>query len=127
MAEHTEKRRFTRIAFPGRLTVTGSTGTSAGNLQDISLKGVLMNRPPEWQHTPQSGERVDLSLQLESGIIIDAHGTTAHVGDDVIGFEFTTLPVESAAHLRRLVELNLGSEELLEREFDALLDANEGD
>ncbi|MFO8155074.1 MAG: PilZ domain-containing protein [Pseudomonadota bacterium] len=126
MAENTEKRRFTRIAFPGRLTVTCAAGTSAGDLRDISLKGVLMTRPPEWQHCPQSGERVDLSLELESGIIIDAHGTTVHVGAEVIGFEFTKLPVESAAHLRRLVELNLGDGELLEREFDALLEANEG-
>ncbi len=125
MAADSEKRRFTRIPFAGRLTVTCATGTSAGDLRDISLKGVLMTHPPEWQRCPGNGEPVDLSLELESGLILDAHGTTAHVDDDVIGFEFTTLPVESAAHLRRLVELNLGSGELLEREFDALLEAHD--
>jgi hypothetical protein len=40
--------------------------------------------------------------------------------DDLLGFVCRHIDLESISHLRRLVELNLGDESLLERELAAL-------
>jgi hypothetical protein len=44
----------------------------------------------------------------------------AHIEKGSAGFRCDKIEAESAVHLRRLVELNLGDEELLHRELAAL-------
>ena len=126
MTADSEQRRFTRIPFPGQVRVACGEDQApcSGELLDISLKGVLMRRPDDWARAPERGSGVVLTIDLESGLHLEAEGTLAHVSDALVGIEFTTLPMESAAHLRRLVEMNLGAGDLLEREFDALLTAH---
>ena len=44
----------------------------------------------------------------------------AHRENDELGLNCKDIDVDSITHLRRLVELNLGDPELLERELSAL-------
>jgi hypothetical protein len=45
-----------------------------------------------------------------------------HVEPHRLGFQCRYIDLESASHLKRLVELNLGDPTLLEREFAHLLE-----
>lgn len=45
--------------------------------------------------------------------------------DGLLGFECQHIDLDSISHLRRLVELNLGDEELLERELALLVSAHD--
>jgi hypothetical protein len=87
---------------------------------DICLQGALITRPAGWNG--RLGERYALTLQLadaETTITMDAH--VAHIEPDRIGLACEHLDLDSAAHLKRLVQLNLGSDTLLSRELAELL------
>lgn len=47
--------------------------------------------------------------------------TLAHQKDGLLGLQCREIDLDSITHLRRLIELNLGSSELLERELGALV------
>lgn len=121
MTEHRsdEKRVFSRIAFDSDVQVTDGHGDWESTLLDISLKGVLMKTPPGWHGQP--GDRCRLRIRLHGGEAeINMQATVAHVEEQSIGFRCDSLDSDSATHLRRLVELNLGDEALLNRELAAL-------
>ncbi|MGM0411769.1 MAG: PilZ domain-containing protein [Pseudomonadota bacterium] len=122
-----EKRHFTRIPFGGEATVDCPEGPCRGRLADISLKGVLLQRPEGWPGLLERTTPAELTIELESGLALTATAKVAHVEGKLAGFEFTQMPLESASDLRRLVEFNLGDESLLERELGALVHAHEED
>ena len=43
-----------------------------------------------------------------------------HVQDEHIGFQYQNMDLDTATHLHRLIELNLGDEKLMERELAEL-------
>jgi len=45
-----------------------------------------------------------------------------HVEGDHLGFKCQYIDLDSVTHLKRLVELNLGDPEMLEREFAHMID-----
>lgn len=114
-----EKRRFTRIPFEAAVHLTNPQGDWYGKLLDISLKGVLITRPPYWRHQP--GDRFLLEVHAPGGAFeIRMDAKVAHVSEHEVGFRCMYIDVDSMAHLRRLVELNVGNEQLLNRELSLL-------
>lgn len=95
----------------------------AGNLPvevlDISLRGVLIQGPAIPYHVEDSRGCLEIPLSDEARIAFE--GRIRWQQGDRLGLEIESMPLESAMHLRRLVELNLGDEALLEREFAAML------
>ncbi len=116
-----EQRRFTRIPFVAQTRLSDANGAHWDcDLVDISLHGALVTRPADWSGEPQ--QHFDLSSSLsDDNTVIAMEVSVAHVEDDHIGFVCVHLDLDSATHLRRLVELNLGDEALLERELLELL------
>lgn len=117
-------RRFTRIPHDGEVRILGAAGqTGCGQLLDISLNGALVSRPAAW--TGECGDRFELRIQLGGAPFhIAMHSRVAHLSEDRIGFECRHIDLDSVAHLRRLLELNLGEEQLLGRELGELLALN---
>jgi hypothetical protein len=116
-----EQRHFTRIPFNASATlINSSSGSkSTAELIDISFKGVLIKQS-DWQGN--NGEHYTLNLQLaKNEIEINLAVIAVHHKNDCIGFKTEHMDLDTATHLRRLVELNLGNESLLEREFSELL------
>jgi len=116
----TEQRRFHRIEFDAACEVQWQEQIWQAQVLDISLKGVLLQRPPEW--TVPVGESCEVTVFLngtEAGIVMAV--ILRHVEDQHLGFQVQYIDLDSATHLRRLVELNLGDPALLEREFENLL------
>ena len=117
-----EHRHFTRISFNASATVINSrTGKKfMAELIDISFKGVLISRPSDWEGV--NGEHFTVHLQLAGQEVeINLAVIEVHNENDHIGFKTEHMDLDTATHLRRLVELNLGNESLLERELAELI------
>ena len=119
-----ERRRFSRIVFSGDCSlseeVAGEIEISQTELLDISLNGALVVRPKDWHDEPDTLVNLNLTL-AGSDIILEIHGVICHQEEGLIGIKFLTLNLESISHLKRLIQLNLGDEDLLHREMSQLI------
>ena len=112
------RRRFQRFHFEGTVKLYSDKAMWESKLVDISLKGVLIERPIEWNG--KVGLRFRMDLRINNCVIISMGVTTAHVMPHRIGFEWQKIDLDSFAELKRLVELNLGDPSILNRELSAL-------
>lgn len=114
-----EQRRFTRVPFTSRVRLSPEAGSYESELLDLSLKGALLRAIPEW--AARLGDAVELELELADGVMIRMQATVAHTERDRVGLACHHVDVDSATHLRRLIELNLGDEAQLHRELSAMI------
>lgn len=114
-----DRRRFRRIAFDARTTIAQNGWNWPVQLVDLSLKGLLVKRPEDWQGN--RAEAFDVDIRLDPQAHIKMQVKLAHDEHGQLGFVCEHIDLESISHLRRLIELNLGDEEELERELGALL------
>jgi len=117
---HPERRRFKRIAFDATTQLRQGTQVWPVKLLDLSLKGLLIERPDPWLGNPAAPFLVDVFLSDQIDVQMEAH--LAHDDNGQLGFNCTLIELDSATHLRRLVELNLADPHELERELAALID-----
>jgi hypothetical protein len=118
-----DHRRFSRILFSSdaRLITTQDHQTLQFKTEvlDLSLKGALVKRPEHW-HFPD-GTMLTLEFLLnDSELILQMDAVLAHSHQDSLGLRCEKIDIESASHLRRLLELNLGDADLLSRELSEL-------
>ncbi len=121
MTDHNrENRRFSRIPFDTRTTIVGPERSWESHLIDISLKGALVGQPQDWRGV--HGDRFILEIELgdNADVVISMDVQAVHIEKGQIGCECLDIDVDSISHLRRLLELNLGNADLLERELSAL-------
>lgn len=118
-----ERRRFSRIPFDATAHINIDNGDQYLNCQviDISLRGVLIIRPGQWQAEKNQNCHIDLLLE-DGQVVIEMQASVAHMDSAYIGFECREIDLDSMSHLKRLVELNLGDEALLHRELLTLLE-----
>jgi hypothetical protein len=87
---------------------------------DLCLKGALLTLPAG-RPAPATGEPCALELVLDDGAsTVRMEGSVVHGDGALVGLACSTIDLDSITHLRRLLELNLGCSEALEREFHAL-------
>jgi hypothetical protein len=116
--QNKDRRRFHRIIFDAQASLETSSGNYDTELIDISLKGALAKIPSAW--SPQIGEPVTLKVMLGDGGTICMQTSCAHVEKDQLGLLCEEIDMISISLLRRLVELNLGDEIILQRDLEAL-------
>lgn len=89
-------------------------------LIDISLQGALIAACSG--ATPAPGTKCKLTINLvdSNDIQITMIGTIAHKIENRVGIHCESIDADSMAHLRKLVEYNLGDANLANRDFDAL-------
>jgi len=115
----TERRRFTRINFDAATEVKHGDDSWQATLVDISFNGMLLTT--ETAIDLETGASVDLTVHLlGDDVTINTPAVLAHKDNDQYGFSIENLDLDSLTQIRRLVELNLGDEALLERELDHL-------
>ena len=121
MSDHAaDRRRFKRIAFDARTELRQGEHTWPVKLIDLSLKGLLIERPVPWLGNPQQNFSVGIHLSDDTDIAMDVELT--HEDKGQLGFVCRHLSLESIASLRRVIELNLGNAAELERELGALIE-----
>jgi hypothetical protein len=111
------RRQFRRIAFDGEVRLYSEKAMWTSRLLDISLNGALVERPAGWEGQP--GKRQRLELRVANGLIISVAAVVAHIGTR-IGYRFTRMDFDSFTRLKRLIEMNLGDGDALNRELAAL-------
>ena len=113
-----ERRHFSRVGFDVAATLQSGAQGLEVQVRDLSLNGALLELPARaaltakarcWLHVPLSAE-VEISMHLE----------LVHLRDGLAGFHCLEIDIDSMSHLRRLVELNSGDPELLQRELAEL-------
>jgi len=115
-----ERRRFTRVPFEASVNVSNPAGSWTGKLKDISLNGVLISHPQNWRSS--DSKEFLLEIQPAEGVFrIRMEVTVSHDDSTGIGFHCNHIDIDSISHLRRLVELNVGDENILNRELSALI------
>ena len=110
-----ERRHFSRIEFDGPAHLQTPDVRLDVQLVDVSLKGVLLELP-EPAALPPAGA-FELTIPLNEAIRIAMSLEFAHQEGTRAGFHCTHIDMDSMGHLRRLVELNLGDPEALQREL----------
>lgn len=120
-APDNDQRRFSRISFHADVQLHLGRDAHPAHLLDIALKGALVElRQPV---AALLGKPCQLKLALGGdGEAIVMEGAVVHQEGQRIGIECRHIDVDSLTSLRRLVELNLGDETLLDRELSRLFD-----
>ena len=117
-----EKRRFQRIPFDA-VAIIGTEPAISGILQDISLKGALIALS-KGDRMPLKDSFCEVTIQPnQSDFSIKFNTQVAYVNPNThtFGVNITKLELDSATHLRRLIEINLGDEAALQRELNNLI------
>ncbi len=110
------KRYYKRVDFHVNAAARVDNILYTGELYDISLKGALikMNKGSGLF----SGKIGTVMLKLpNSNITLEFEARIVHKQDDFLGFKFEGADVDSITHLRRLLVLNTGDEEGIDREI----------
>ena len=119
-----EKRVFQRIFFKSAVEITTPDQSFSTELIDLSLNGALIQLPSDW--VPVMNQDVKLEIHLSDGeTTISMEATITHIEEHQVGLKRNHIDMESISHLRRLVELNLGDDELLHRELEHLIESTE--
>ncbi|MEW6292205.1 MAG: PilZ domain-containing protein [Pseudomonadota bacterium] len=113
------RRQFWRAHFHSPVHFVAHGQVTEAELFDISLKGALLKAPEGW--TGKIGDRCQLRLNLAADSKISMHASIAHIAGRRVGLHCEDIDVDSVTHLRRLVALNSGNPQLLDRELTALL------
>lgn len=113
------RRLFTRILFSIKATLTVEDIDYDVSIHDLSLNGALISRSPN--QVPLKGKLGILAFSLnDSESTVTQHVAVVHEEEHEIGLQCNAIDLESISLLRRLVELNLGDDEQLNRELSQL-------
>jgi hypothetical protein len=120
-----DKRQFKRIGFVDSVLVTaeGLEGDEVNSWQtqclDISMRGILLQRPSDMPASIGSPYEVELMLAEDIQILMPC--TVVHAEDHHLGLRIEMMSIDSLTNLRRLLELNLADSDEIERELNALI------
>jgi hypothetical protein len=115
-----ERRKFQRIPFATAIEINCNKVKYQGDLLDISLQGALIKGHGDIPL--QKGDACELSVNLlDSEITLLFEVLLVHRQENRYGLKFTSGDTETMSHLRRLLELNIGSSEVLEKELSSWL------
>lgn len=116
-----DRRRFTRVPFDAATRLQQNDWSAPVQLVDISLRGLLVTQPADWDAALITSEPVVAIIDLDDGSQISMEARLVHSDDGVLGFRCEHIDLDSVSHLRRLIALNLGDTDLLDRELASLL------
>ncbi|SBT03113.1 Cyclic diguanosine monophosphate-binding protein [Candidatus Accumulibacter aalborgensis] len=119
-----DRRHSSRIAFASPAQLILADRKLEVQVLDLSVKGALVGLPEDADVV--GGATSVLHINLEDGEEICMEGTIAHVEGRQAGLVCHSIDIDSVTHLRRLVELNIGNADLLQRELSALLAQHSG-
>jgi len=119
-----DKRQFKRINFVDSVLVTSENldGSEITSWQtqclDISMRGILLERPNDMPAA--AGSPYEVELVLAEDVVIIMPCTVVHAENNHLGLRIEMMSIDSLTNLRRLLELNLADSEEVERELNAL-------
>lgn len=113
-----EKRLFQRILFSHEATLQLAGKKLTTHILDLSMHGCLCTEPTGVSF--QIGQAVTLVLKLDDQHIISIELELIHKENQLLGFKNQLIDIDSISELKRLIQLNLGNDDLLSRDLDQL-------
>lgn len=113
------RRLFTRVLFSIKAILEVDDTNYPVSILDISLNGVLVTLPKSKQSFKNKEGTLSFSLlDGESEVVMQV--IIVHEDDDEVGLQCHSIDIDSISHLRRLIELNLGDDEQINKELSQL-------
>ena len=119
-----ERRRFSRIVYQALAVVTQGNTQVEASVKDLSLHGLLLTCPDHISLDTLNPISVQFQLP-DSDVTIQLTGKITGTVQDLIRITIEHIDLDSISHIKRLVELNVGDDELLHREIEHLSDLGE--
>lgn len=113
-----QRRLYARIPFVAHAHLQAQDSQQSVEVLDLSLKGALLQAQ---HHVPNGTPNCQLTLKLDDDCEIIMLGHVAHAAGERLGLACETIDLDSLTLLRRLLELNLGDAQALERELIHML------
>lgn len=116
-----ERRKFSRVVYRTPATITQNGKSWESKVLDLSLKGALLATPEDWE----AGNEADYDVRFclhDTDIELDMDLKLIQETKEYLRFQIDHIDIDSASHLKRLVELNVGNDDLLHRELAQLTD-----
>jgi hypothetical protein len=111
-----EHRKFLRTEFASECYFVTETDKVSLEILNISLKGLLATAKDGPDISLETKGKVQIRLP-RTDILLEAHGRIVHKEQDKFGIFFEDIELDSMVHLRRLLELNTGNPNEIEREL----------
>lgn len=119
-ASGAERRCFPRFPFHSNAVLLLDGIPHEGTLIDLSLSGALFRGRAAM--VVATGERCRLDILHGAGRdVARAKGRIAYAQEDLVGLQFQQLDLDVLQGLTQIVEMNLGTREMMKRELAALL------
>ena len=113
------RRQFTRILFSIKAELNVEDKSYPVSILDISLNGALVSAVKSEQ--PLKGKLGELNFFLaDNQSKVTMHVAVVHEQNDETGLQCNAIDIDSITLLRRLVELNLGNNDQLDKELSQL-------
>jgi hypothetical protein len=114
-----DRRQFTRILFSINAEIEMEDKTYPVSIHDISLNGALVTAiNSEHSLKGKIGILRFLLSDNESEVIMSI--AIVHEKENETGLQCNAIDIDSVTHLRRLIELNLGDSEQINKELNQL-------
>ena len=120
MSEHDERRRFLRIDFDAPNELRQGLKRWPVKLLDLSLKGLLIERPEPWD--ADLTQDFDAIIHLDPKNHVSMQVELRHEEPTRLGFVCLYIDIDSMTHLHRLVELNVADGTEMMRELRELIE-----
>jgi len=113
-------RRFRRITFAAKVTLSTGQDVWSAELLEIALKGAMV--VTEAPLPLEIGSRCSLCIVLPgTSISLNFQAELKHCEENRYGFKFISEDLGTLTHLRKLLELNTGDAETTRNELSAWL------
>lgn len=119
-----ERRRFSRILHQALAKVEQHDLAIEARIQDLSLHGLLMKVEETEALDPALPAHVTFSFN-QSEQVITLKAQIVDVSKCEIRLKIIKIDIESISQLKRFIELNVGNNDLLNRELEHLSDLGE--
>ena len=117
------RRNFSRVRFNAAAFLNAGNWRVQVDLVDISLKGALVCTDSHLEITKDNSCEFEFHLN-ESEIVMKINAKVVYVRDNNLGLKFDNIDLESMIHLRRLVELNVGNPDQIQKELFFLVSSD---
>ena len=115
------RRIFSRVKFSSTAFLNLKELHKEVNLVDISLKGALVSSSTDLEI--EKGETCVFEFHLsDSDIVMNINTQVVYKHENNFGLKFDNIDLESMIHLRRLVELNIGNSDQIQKELFFLVE-----
>lgn len=117
-----DRRNYERVILDKKAVLSGADGEWETRLVDISLKGVLLDKPEDWSGEVGDVYALTIPLGKAGEPSIDMNVEVAHQEADQVGFTWQEIDGESFDHLERLLTYNLNDRKQVQRELKTLFE-----